>query len=72
MLKPINSTSSKNYGSCHRCRMANVLDCDIVVSEFEIHSRNYVHFRTYSLKKGINALLQPDNGYTVIQRWFWD
>ena len=26
--------------------MANVLDCDILVSEFELHSRNYVHFLT--------------------------
>ena len=32
--------------------MANVLDCDIVVREFELQSCYYVHFRTNTLGKG--------------------
>ena len=34
--------------------VANVLDCYIVVSEFELQSRYYVHFRTNTLQKGMN------------------
>ena len=37
--------------------VANMLDCDIVVSEFELQSRYYVHLRTNTLGKGINLLL---------------
>ena len=39
--------------------VANVLECDIVVSEFELRSRYYVHFRTFTLGKGINPLYPP-------------
>ena len=31
--------------------VANVLDCDIAVSEFELQPRYYIHFRTYTLGK---------------------
>ena len=31
---------------------AKVLDSDILVSKFDLHSRNYVHFRTNTLGKG--------------------
>ena len=37
-----------------RSVVANVMDCDIIVSEFEIQSRYYVQFRTNSLKKGMD------------------
>ena len=36
--------------------MANVLDCDIVVSEFEIQSLYYFHFRINTHGKDINSL----------------
>ena len=29
--------------------VANVLDCDIVVNDFELHSRDYVQFKTNNL-----------------------
>ena len=32
--------------------VANVLDCDIVVSEFKLHSRYHVHFHNF--RKGMN------------------
>ena len=35
--------------------MANMLDCDIVVSEFEPRSRSLVHFQNNSLRKDKNA-----------------
>ena len=34
--------------------VANVLDCDIVVSKFEFHLCYYIHFWTNTLGKGMN------------------
>ena len=39
--------------------VANVLDCDIVLSKLELHSRYYVHFRTNNIWSGMNSLFQP-------------
>ena len=39
--------------------MANVLDCEIDISEFEFQSNKYVYFRTNSL---INPLIPPSYG----------
>ena len=39
-----------------RGKVANVLDCDIVVSEFELRSCYYVYFRTNTRGKGMNHL----------------
>ena len=35
--------------------VAKVLDCDAAVSEFELQSRYYIHFKTNTLGKGTNA-----------------
>ena len=40
-----------------RCTVANVQSCSIVVSEFELQSRYYVHFRINTLGKIMNALI---------------
>ena len=37
--------------------VVNVQDCDIVVSEFELNSHYYVHFRTNTLGKGMNPFV---------------
>ena len=37
--------------------MVNVLDCDIVVSEFELQLRYCVSFRTDTLRKGSNPFI---------------
>ena len=37
--------------------MVNVLDCNILVSEFELQLRYYVHFRTNTLGKDVNSLI---------------
>ena len=39
------------YGLNHGSEVANMLDSDIVVSEFKLQSRSYVHFRTTILGK---------------------
>ena len=47
-------TSCSYVSTLGGCVEANVLNCDIVVSEFELQSCYYVHFRTNALPKGIN------------------
>ena len=42
--------------------VANVLDCNIVVSEFELQSRYYVHFHTNTITKSMNFLVPSDMG----------
>ena len=41
------------------------MDCRIVVSEFELQSHYYVHFRTNTLWKVMNPLILPAMGYIV-------
>ena len=42
--------------------MVNAMDCGIVVNEFELQSRYYVHFRPNSLGKDMNSLILPIMG----------
>ena len=42
--------------------MVKATDCGIVVSEFELQSRSYVHFRTNTFGKGMNPLILPAMG----------
>ena len=37
--------------------VADVLNCDIVVNEFEIQSLYFVHFRMYTFAKGKKSLI---------------
>ena len=37
--------------------MGSVLDSNFVVSEFELQSCYYIHFRTNALEKGIKPLI---------------
>ena len=39
--------------------MAKVMDCDLEVIEFEIHSRFYIPFQTDILDKGMKSLISP-------------
>ena len=43
------------YEGSLTCVVANILQCDIVVSESELQSSCYVHFRINILGKGMNA-----------------
>ena len=47
---------SYNCGENPRAVVVNVLDCNIVVSEFELKSCYYIHFRTNSLKKDKDSI----------------
>ena len=55
-----NNSSSLWWGA--RGVMVKAMDCRIVVSEFVLHSRYYVHFRANTLEKGMNPLILPAMG----------
>ena len=46
-----------NPGRRLHSAMANILNCDILVSKFEVLSHNYAYFRTYTHDKGMNPLI---------------
>ena len=50
--------------------MVKALDCGIVVSEFELQSHYYVHFRTNILGKGMNPFILLDIGLIVLLLFF--
>ena len=43
-----------------------MLDCNIVVSEFELQKRYYVHFQTNTLEKGMALLILSRYGLNSI------
>ena len=47
---------------CPRGVMVKAMDCGIVVREFVLQSRYYVHFRANTLRKGMNPLILPAMG----------
>ena len=46
-------------GGCPRGVMVKATDCGIVVSEFVLQSRYYIHFRANTLGKVMNPLILP-------------
>ena len=42
---------------CSRGVMFKAMDCGIVVSEFELQSRYYIHFQTNTFGKDMNLLI---------------
>ena len=38
--------------------MAKVLCCDIVVGQFELQSRYYIHFQIYTIEKSVKPLFR--------------
>ena len=47
---------------CPRGVIVKAMDCGIVVNEFVLQSRYYVHFRANTLGKGMNPLILPAMG----------
>ena len=47
---------------CPRGVMVKAMDCRIVVSEFGLQSRYYVHFLTNTLEKAMNPIILPAVG----------
>ena len=50
------------YRGCPRGVMVKAMDCGIVVREFVLQSRYYVHFRANALGKCMNPLILPAMG----------
>ena len=44
---------------CPRGVMVKAMNCGIVVREFVLQSRYYVHFRANTLRKSMNPLILP-------------
>ena len=55
-------TLNNTRGWCPRGAMVKTMDCGIVVSEFVLQSRNYLHFRANILGKGMKPLILPAIG----------
>ena len=51
-----------NKNKAKRGVMVKSLDCGIIVREFVVQSRYYVHFRTNTIWKGMNPLILPAMG----------
>ena len=47
------------FCGCPRGVMVKAMNCGIVVREFVLQSRYYVHFRANTLGKGMNPLILP-------------
>ena len=47
---------------CPHDVMVKAMDCGIVISEFVLQSRYYIHFRANTLGKGMNPLILPAMG----------
>ena len=56
------SNYSPSQRGCPRGVMVKAIDCGIVVREFVLQSRYYVHFRANTLGKGMNPLILPAMG----------
>ena len=52
-------TSLLPFWGCPRGVMVKAMNCGIVVREFVLQSRYYVHFRANTLGKGMNPLILP-------------
>ena len=51
-----------NLGGCPRGVMVKAMDCGIVIREFVLQSRYYVHFSANTLGKDMNPLILPAMG----------
>ena len=51
----------KKVGGSSDSLVSNMLNCDIVVSEFKLQSQCCVHFQTNILGKGMNLLILSSN-----------
>ena len=66
-----NIYETQSFGGCPRGVMVKAMDCRIVVSEFVLQSRYYVHFRANTRGKGMNPLILPAMGWIVPLLFFW-
>ena len=57
-----NERTKKHLVGCPRGVMVKAMDCGIIVREFVLQSRYYVHFQANTLGKGMNPLILPAMG----------
>ena len=63
MIKSKKKCNVINYrGGCPPGVMVKAMDCEIVISEFELQLCFYVHFRANTLGKGMNPFFLPAMG----------
>ena len=55
----------KIVSGCPRGVMVKAMDCGIIVGEFVLQSRYYVHIRANTIGKGMNPLILPAMGKIV-------
>ena len=58
----VSKNRTQKLSGCPCGVMVKAMDCGIVVSEFVLQSRYYVHFRANTLGKGMNPLILPAMG----------
>ena len=58
----LDDTTQLEKWGCPRGVMVKAMDYGIVVHEFVLQSRYYVHFRANTLGKGMNPLILPAMG----------
>ena len=58
----MHSYTHKHILGCPHGVVVKAMDCGIVVSEFVLQSRYYVHFRANTLGKVMNPLILPSMG----------
>ena len=58
----VSPNETRQDKGCPRGVMVKAMDCGIIISEFELQSRYYVHFRANTLGKGMNPLILPAMG----------
>ena len=56
--------------------VANILESDIIISEFKLQLHYYIHFHTDTTWKGIEPLYSPSYGLNniitaLLQGWLW-
>ena len=61
-IKLFRKNYTKKKRGCPHGVMVKAMDCGIVVSEFVLQSRYYIHFRVNTLGKGMNPLILPAMG----------
>ena len=61
----------KSWGKSPHVIGANMLHCDIVVSEFELKSGYYIHFHTNTLGKGMNPTYTCNMGNIIPLSFFY-
>ena len=62
MLIPLGTVCIQLFSGCPRGVMVKAMNYGIVVSEFVLQSRYYVHFRANTLGKGIEPHYPPSYG----------